>query len=169
MRLSVFLLLAAVSVFAGCVNYSWKSEVPEDRRTVFVGVFRNKSEVTTLGSALARQVAREFQREGTFGLSTLDAAALEVQGVVLGASSKMVAFDRESSVNRREHRFEAEAMVSFIDKKSGRVLVDNRKYKAVTSFLNGSDLASSQKDASERLAEDFARQIVDDALMLKWN
>ena len=29
-------------------------------------------------------------------------------------------------------------------------------------------MITSKKDASERLAEDFARQIVDDALTLNW-
>ncbi|MBR4894155.1 MAG: hypothetical protein IKZ36_03030 [Kiritimatiellae bacterium] len=153
---------------SGCANYTWKSSVPLENRSVFVAVFKNKSDVTGVGNSIARQVAREFQREGTYRLSAMDSAALEIQGIVDNVSSSLVALNREVGMSHREYRMKGIAKVSFIDKKSGRVLVDNRNYEAYTTFLSSGDMITSKKDASERLAEDFARQIVDDALTLNW-
>ena len=163
----VFFFALAI-VLSGCVNYTWKSSVPQEKRTVFVGVFKNRSEVTGIGNAFSRQAAREFQREGTYRLSAMDSAALEIQGTVEKVSSTLVALNREVGMSHREYRMKGIAKVSFIDKKSGRVLVDNRIYEAYTTFLSSGDMITSKKDASERLAEDFARQIVDDALTLNW-
>ena len=61
------------------------------------------------------------------------------------------------------------AEVSVVDRVNGRVLVDNKKYEASTAFMSGQDEnQTSQRDASGRLAEDLARQIVDDVLAVQW-
>lgn len=159
--------LAALS--SGCATYKWTSDVPEDKRTVFVPVFRNESEVTELGNVVTRQILREFQREGTFKISTSSDCALEIQGVIGSASISRVNSSIRDHINRRiERRFKSEAIVSFIDKKSGKVLVDNRKYIGRTTFYGDWDVLTLQRDASGRIAEDIARQIVDDVLNLKW-
>ena len=53
-------------------------------------------------------------------------------------------------------------------KLNGKVLVNDRRYTASTTFLVNDDTVTGERDASGRLAEDLARQIVDDALSLKW-
>ena len=40
--------------------------------------------------------------------------------------------------------------------------MNNRRYMAETTFLTRGDLLTSQRDAAARIAQDFARQIVDD-------
>ena len=164
---TVFAALMAALV-SGCANYSWRPAVPEDMRTVDVPTFRNESTVTELGSAVTTQILREFQREGTFKIRSAGDAALEVQGIVKNSDSRSVAYARKAGERNREHRLHATAIVSFIDKKTGRVLVDNRKYTATVSFLASDDILTGERDAANRLAEDFARQIVDDALALKF-
>lgn len=161
-------LCAALVAMAGCAGYSWKSAVPEEMRTVAVPTFRNESHVTGLGLAVAKQVRREFQREGTFRLAELEDCAVEVQGVVKSSSHDTLAYDRSVSERMREYELRAVAEVSFIDKKSGKVVVDNKRYRARTTFLAGDDILTGERDASGRLAEEFARQIVDDVLNCKW-
>lgn len=164
-----FFAFALVALSSGCATYKWTSDVPEDKRTVFVPVFRNESEVTELGNVVTRQILREFQREGTFKISTSSDCALEIQGVIGHASISRVNSSIRDHANRRmERRFKSEAFVSFIDKKSGKVLVDNRKYIGRTTFYGDRDVVTLQRDASGRIAEDIARQIVDDVLNLKW-
>lgn len=157
--------LAAV-LLAGCLPYTWTSSVPAERRTVAVPVFRNSSEVTELGAKVTTQILREFQREGTYSLAPLDACALEIQGEIKEAGSTTVAYERRTGARTREHRFVATAVVSFIDKVDRKVLVDRRSYEAETTYLVNDDLVTGERNASGRLAEDLARQIVDDALML---
>jgi hypothetical protein len=61
------------------------------------------------------------------------------------------------------------ALVSVIDKINGKVIVDNVEYSAGVAFASGStDLLTAKRDASGRLAEELARQIVDDVLAIKW-
>lgn len=158
-------LLAMVLV--GCqTSYTWRSGVPEEMRTVAVPVFKNTSDVTGLGSAVTTQVLREFQREGTFRLSSVDACAVEVLGEVKTAHSEAVAYERRTGARTREHRFTAAAVVSVMDKKAGKALIDGRKYTAETTYLANDDVLTGERDASGRLAEELARQIVDDVLML---
>ncbi len=159
----------AVLVLSGCASYRWTSAVPENRRTVAVPTFRNESNVTELGSIATRQILREFQREGTFRLARVGDAALEIQGTILSAKADIEAYDRRTGARGREYEMTAQAVVSFVDKLDGRVLVDNRRYFARTTFLVNDDIATGQRDASGRLADDLARQIVDDVLDYKWD
>lgn len=156
-------------VLTGCAtNYGWGPRVPADMRSVAVPTFRNESEVTELGSVTTRQVLREFGREGTFRISSVGAAAVEIQGVIKSASLGTLAYDRRAGLRSSSHEFKMTAEVSVIDKKTGRVLVNNREYEARTTLSVGQDYDTAQRDASGRLADDLARQVVDDVLNLNW-
>ena len=48
------------------------------------------------------------------------------------------------------------------------MLIDNRSYRAKASVTSGQDVTTSMRDASGRLADDLARQVVSDVLNLKW-
>lgn len=168
MRLSVVGLLLATFA-AGCASeYSWTSKVPKDMRTVSVPVFRNESEVTELGSVTARQLLREFQREGTFKIAEVGGSAVEIQGVIKSANAGTSGYNRGTGMRFSNFDFTAVAEISVVDKKRGKVLVDNRRYEARTTFIGSDDYLTSRRDASGRLAEDLARQVVDDVLSLKW-
>ena len=162
-------LAVACLALGGCgTSYSWRSSVPENLRTVSVPTFRNESDVMELGAVATRQVLREFQREGTFKIRSTDEAAIEIQGVIKSASANVNAYDRRSGMRVSAYKAGAEAEVSVIDRRSGKVLVNNRKYQAYADFTAGQDLTTAQRDASGRLMEDLARQVVDDVLNLKW-
>ena len=153
----------------GCgTDYCWRSSVPEDVRTVSVPTFRNESDVMELGAVATRQLLREFQREGTFKIRSTGDAALEVQGVVRSASSDIAAYDRRSGGRILARTLSADVAVSVVDKRNGRVLIDNRIYRPQVGYTSGQDVTTAQRDASGRLAEDLARQVVDDVLNLKW-
>ena len=135
-----------------------------------VPVFANESNATRLGSTITRQILREFQREGTFCIAGVEDAAIEVQGTVVKADSDIAAYDITASHRNREYRFRAECKVSLIDRHASpaRVVVNNRVYHAETTYNATNDQITGERDAMGRLAEDFARQIVDDVLNRKW-
>lgn len=168
MRFTQIMAAALLAAAAGCSTYSWRPEVPEGARTVAVSTFRNEGDVTEMGPVVARQVLREFEREGTYKIATLDDCALEVQGCIKNADSSVTAYERRTGARNRERRFSATAVVSFIDKRAGKVLVNDRRYTATTTFLVNDDTVTGERDATGRLAEELARQIVDDALSLRW-
>ena len=168
MRFTKIMAAALLAASSGCSLYSWRPEVPEGARTVAVSTFRNEGDVTEMGPVVARQVLREFEREGTYKIATLADCALEVQGYIKSVGSSVTAYERRTGARNRERRFNVTAVVSFIDKRNGKVLVNDRRYTASTTFLVNDDTVTGERDASGRLAEDLARQIVDDALSLKW-
>ena len=159
-------LLAAAT--AGCGTYRWTPDVPEDMRTVAVPEFMNETDVPGLGAAVTRHTLREFQREGTFGIRRSGSAAVEVQGVLKKADRTPMTYDRNYGMRASEYRMAVYAEVSLVDKASGTVLANNRRYKAETTFMSGRDLLTGRANAMDRLAGDLARQIVDDVRNLDW-
>ena len=164
-------LIGGVLVLALCgcgTSYCWRPTTPEGMRTVSVPTFRNESDVVEIGAVAARQLLREFQREGTFRIRANGEAALEVQGTIKSASPMMSAYDRRSRARTAAYDCTAEAEVSVVDKRSCKVLIDNRIYRASTTMTAGQDRTSAMRDASGRLMDDLARQVVDDVVGLKW-
>lgn len=165
----LFFSAAVAALVSGCGStYSWRSSVPENMRTVCVPTFRNESDLNELGAISTRQVLREFQREGTFAIRGTDEAALEVQGIVKSVSIGGTAYSRRTYGRQYAGVMTATIEVSIIDKRAGSVLIEARNYTAKASAMWGSDMTTAERDASGRLADDLARQIVDDVLRLKW-
>ena len=165
MKMSRICHLASISLalaLAGCTSYRWTSSVPEELRTVAVPVFENRTSSAELGPIVTQYVLREFQREGTFSIRRSGSSALEVQGSIVKTSREAAAFDRGYGSRASEYRYIVTAEVSLINKDTGKVLLNNRRYVAETTFLTRGDLLTSQRDAASRIAQEFASQIVDD-------
>ena len=167
MRKTVALLLS-LALLSGCSAYRWTSSVPSDMRTVAVPTFRNETDVVELGAVATRQTLREFQREGTFRIASREDAALELQAVLKAAPAGLLGYKRFQSMRAYELRFSLVAEVTLVDRRNGKVLFDSRPYKAETSFLSDTDVVTARRDAAGRLAEDLARQIVDDVAGFGW-
>ncbi len=173
MKKSVVYRLSAVvlslAALAGCASYRWTSSVPEELRTVAVPVFENRTSSAELGPIVSQYVLREFQREGTFAIRRAGDSSLEVQGVIVKASRDPAAFNRGYGSRASEYRYTVTAEVSLINKDTGKVLLNNRRYVAETTFLTRGDLLTTQRDAAARIAQEFARQIVDDVTAFDYN
>ena len=157
----------AAALLAGCANYRWTSSVPAEMRTVQVPVFIDKSNLTETGPVVTRQVLREFQREGTFKVLA-DGAALEVQGTVLSATGTDMNANYKNGRRTHGGTLRIVASVSVIDKRAGRVLVDNRQLAGEAPFSSGQDANTAKRDAAGRAADDLARNIVDMVTTLNW-
>ena len=168
LAVSCWLLVVSAAVCGCATDYSWRSSVPADARTVTVPTFRNESNVSEVGALASRQLLREFQREGTFKVRASGEAAIEVQGVIKSVTPAMSAYNRRAGGRVAAYDLSATAEISVIDKRTRKVLVDNRKYVANATFTAGQDRTTAVRDASGRLMDDLARQVVDDILNLKW-
>ncbi len=162
-RTGLALALAALAL-SGCANYRWTSRVPEEMRTVAVPVFENRTMSAELGVIVSQYVSREFQREGTFSLRRAGASSIEVQGSVVKAERHPVSFDRAYGSRADEYRYLVTVEVSIVNKDVGRVLQAGRPYTGETTFLVQGDLLTAQRNAAQRIAQDLARQIVDDVV-----
>jgi len=162
------LIVAALALgLGGCASYTWTSAVPEEYRTVAVPVFENRTKDAELGPIAAQYTRREIQREGTFKLKRTGRAAIEIQGAIVGARRGALTYDRSLGTRANSYRYTVTAEISVIDKKNGKVLLDNRRYVAETSFLTQNDLLTGQRNAAARIGQDLGRQIVDD--LVAWS
>ncbi len=165
---AVAMVLCMVSLCGCKTSYQWTNKTPEDMRTVSVPVFRNESDVTELGAVTTRQVLREFQREGTFKIRDVGDSAIEIQGVVKSAGASMGKGARSSGQRLASYVMTMTAQVSVVDKKRGRVLINNKTYKADTLIMANGDQLTAKRDASGRIADILARKIVDDVVAMQW-
>jgi len=164
-----FLAVALATAAAGCKSgYVWRPSVPTDMRTVSVPTFRNESSLTELGSTMATQMLREFQREGTFRVRAVGDAALEVQGVVKSVGGALTVRSRRDALRQASYEVDATVEISVIDKRAHKVLMDNRRYVAHATYTASDDHATAERDAAGRLSDDLAQQVVDDILNMKW-
>ena len=161
--LQTFIVVALMAAATGgCASYTWTSSVPEEYRTIAVPTFENRSNDAELGPMTTQYTRRELQREGTFKLRRTGDAAIELQGVIVSAHRGALTYDRTLGTLANSYRYVVTAEISVIDKKNGKVLLDNRKYVAETSFLTHNDLLTGQRNAAARIGQDLGRQIVDD-------
>ncbi len=163
--LFIVALLSAV-LFSGCAGYKWGASVPQEYRKISVPVFENMTTVSEIGPIVSQYTLREFQREGSFKIVRPENAVIEVQGVLQSMTRKGIAYDRGQGMRASEYRYEIVADVTFVDKKNGKVLLERKGIKGETSFLTNDDLLTGQRNASFRIADDIARQIVNEALAL---
>ena len=159
--------LAGVALFAaglaGCASYSWRSAVPEEYRTIAVPVFENRTNAAELGPIATQYTRRELQREGTFKLKrTSEEPAIELQGAIVNVRRGALTYDRSLGTRANSYRYLVTAEISVIDKRTGKVLLNNRRYTAETTFLTQNDLLTGQRNAAARIGQDLGRQIVDD-------
>ncbi len=159
----VTFVLGGVALLSGCAGYTWGTSVPEEFRTVSVPVFENLTEVSELGPIVTQYTLREFQREGTFRVARPADAAVEVQGALRMMDRSGVSYDRGRGMRATEYRYVIVADVSFVDKRNGKVLLEKKGIVGETTFLTHNDLLTGQKNAAARIAQDIARQIVNEA------
>ncbi|MGN0852869.1 MAG: LPS assembly lipoprotein LptE [Kiritimatiellia bacterium] len=169
MKTRLLFLSVAALLAAGCSSYRWTSRVPDEIRTVAVPVFENRTQAAELGPVVTQYVLREFQREGTFSIRRPGDSSIEVQGVIRDATRLHIAYDRAFGTRASEYRYVVTADVSLVNKDTGKILVENRPYKAETTFQVQNDLLTGQRNAAARIAQELARQIVDDVLSYPYN
>ena len=126
----------------------------------------NLTEASEMGPTVTQYTLREFQREGSFKVVRPDDAAIEVHGVIRKMMRLGIAYDRARGMRASEYRYEILADVSFVDRRKGKVLVERKGLNGETTFLTQNDLLTGQKNAAARIAQDLARQIVNEALAL---
>lgn len=158
--------LCSAALLSGCAGYTWGTSVPEEYRTVAVPVFENLTSFSELGPIVTQYTLREFQREGSFKVVRPSEAAIEVQGVVQSMKRGAASYDRTGSLRASEYRYVVSADVTFVDKRNGKVLLERKGITGETTFLTQNDLLTGQKNASARIAQDIARQVVNEAVAL---
>ena len=93
--------------------------------------------------------------------------ALETGRYALAVDMLMEAVSAAPDVLETRRLLRAAQIANF--RRNGKVMVNNRKYTAETTYFSDADMATARRDASGRAAEDLARQIVDDVTSCRWD
>ncbi len=156
---SLVLLLSA-----GCASYRFGSAVPEELRTIAVPVFENASGFPKIDATVTQYVLREFQREGTFKIASLDDASVKLLGKLVRSDQQPLNYDRNFGSRTSEYRYTLVAEITLVERGTGKLLIDGQQIRANTTFLTHGDMLTGMQDAGPRIAKELSRAIVDAVL-----
>ena len=159
---SLFLFLTA-----SCASYRIGSAVPQELRTIAVPVFENASGFPELDATVTQYVLREFQREGTFKIASMDDASGKLLGKLIRADLQSLNYDRGYGARTSEYRYTLVAEITLVERGTGKLLIDGERIKANTTFLTHGDMLTGMQDAGPRIAKELSRSIVD-AVLAYW-
>ncbi|MDD4016581.1 MAG: LPS assembly lipoprotein LptE [Kiritimatiellae bacterium] len=166
-RLAPLFLATALLAAAGCATYKFGSAVPEELRTIAVPVFENASGYPEIDAVVTQYVLREFQREGTFKIRSLDNASLKLLGKLVKTETQSLNYDRNYGSRTSEYRYTLVAEITLVERGTGKLLIDAMPVKANTTFLTHGDMLTGMQDAYPRIAKELARAITD-AVLAQW-
>jgi len=165
--LTCSVLVSVLLAGAGCSSYKFGSSVPEELRSVAVPVFENETGFPEIDASVTQYVLREFQREGTMRISSMENASLKLLGKLVESTPQPLNYDRNYVSRSSEYRFELAAEITLVERGTGKLLIDNLTVKANTTFLTRGDMLTGLQDAYPRVSKELARNIVD-AVLAHW-
>ena len=163
------LALGSLSLFlaAGCASYRVGSTVPDELRTIAVPVFENASGFPEIDATVTQYVLREFQREGTFKIASLEDAWVKLLGKLVKSDLQSLNYDRSFGSRTSEYRYALVAEITLVERGTGKLLIDGLPVKANTTFLTHGDMLTGMQDAGPRIAKELSRAIAD-AVLAHW-
>ncbi len=156
--------LSALILICGCASYRFTSNIPAESRSIAVPVFENESGFPELDAIVTQYTLREFQREGTFKIKTIDNAAYKLYGTIKRVQPSPVNYDRNFGSRASEYEYKVTALITLVESSTGKMLMNEVPIKTHTSFLTQGDMLTGMQDANPRLAKELSQAIVDTVL-----
>lgn len=146
---------------AGCAGYKLGpvNGVAAGARSVQIAPFANKTMEPRLTDALAIEMRRELQRDGTFRLATHGDGDIVVTGVLTNFNRHEISFVPADVLTVRDYRLSLTAVVTATDRTAGKTLLNAQPVTGYTLVRVGSDLTSSERQALPLLAADLAKHV----------
>ncbi len=134
----------------------------KDVHTIFVPVFRNNTLQPQIEGIVTDTVARQFQQDGTYALSSHDNA-----DVILNCTIERITRTPARSVTGNvllTTEFDLSLLASYqlVDRRTGKVL-DSGQANGTTSFFVGNDITQDERQALPLAAEQLAVRLVSTA------
>lgn len=171
MRALTLLLSCALALaLCGCAGYHLGAVngPPAGTRTVEVLPFNNQTLQPRLGDALTQALRERFQVDGTYRLVTGGQPGdVVVSGTITKYDRETMGYLNTDSTTPQNYRVGATVHVVVRDSTSGKLLLD-KDIKGHTLVNVGADLASAERQAAPLLADDIARNIVEELTEGGW-
>jgi len=156
-------LLLAILATTGCAGYKLGpvNRMAGGSRSVQIAPFANKTLEPRLTDALAIEMRRELQRDGTFRLATHGDGDIVVTGVLTNFNRHEMSFAPTDVLTVRDYRLSLTALVTATDRVAGKTLLNAKPVTGYTLIRVGSDLTSSERQALPLLAADLAKHVTE--------
>jgi len=163
MRLpGIFLVGAAAVLLAGCAGYHLgpvNGGVAREK-SIEILPFNNQTLQPRLGDAVTQALRERMQVDVTYRLATQGAGDVVVSGVRTRYHRQGLSFLSKDATTTENYRVDIVAHVVVRERATGKLLLE-KNVTAYTLVNVGTDLASSERQASPLLAEDLARNIAE--------
>ena len=163
MRLPViFLVCAATVLLAGCAGYHLGpvSGGSAREKSIEILPFNNQTLQPRLGDAVTQALRERMQVDVTYRLATDGAGDVVVSGVITRYHRQGLSYLSKDATTTQNYRVDVVAHVIARERATGKTVLD-KNVAAYTLVNVGTDLASSERQASPLLAEDLARNIAE--------
>src|SRR5277367_1352656 len=163
MRLpGIFFVGVAAMALVGCAGYHLGpvNGAVAGEKSVEILPFNNQTLQPRLGDTVTQALRERMQADGTYHLDTHGQGDVVVTGVITRYHRFGLSYLNSDVSTTQNYRINITAHVVVRERATGKVLLD----KDVTGYalVNvGTDLASSERQASPLLAEDLARNIAE--------
>ena len=159
MMLSLFPLVFAFWA-GGCAGYRLgpTSGLAAGDKSVQIAPFLNRTLEPRLSDALALQLRKQLQRDGTYRLASHDDGDVIVTGTIVRYDRLELSFQPSDVLTVRDYRLRMTAHVTARERASGKMLLD-QPVTGTTLVRVGNDFASSERQALPLLADDLARNV----------
>jgi hypothetical protein len=160
MRLPAIFLVGAAALLAGCAGYHLG---PVDggvarEKSIEVLPFNNQTLQPRLGDAVTQALRERLQVDVTYHLATHGPGDVVVSGVITRYHRQGLSYLNKDATTTENYRVNIVAHVVVRERASGKLLLE-KNVGAYALVSVGTDLASSERQASPLLAEDLARNI----------
>lgn len=161
MRLPVILSVCA-ALLAGCAGYHLGpvNGGAAREKSIEVLPFNNQTLQPRLGDAVTQALRERLQVDVTYRLVTQSDGAgdVVVTGVITRYHRQGLSYLNKDATTTQNYRVDVVAHVVARERATGKTLLD-KNVTAYTLVNVGTDLASSERQATPQLAEDLARNI----------
>ena len=112
-----------------------------------------------LTDAVATELRRELQRDGTFRLAANDDADVIVTGTITRYNRRELSLSPADTLTVRDYRLSLTAQVTARERGSGKILLADHPVTGYAVIRVGSDITSTERQALPELAADLARRV----------
>lgn len=151
-------VLALAALFCGCAGYHIGPVKPhylESIHSIAVNTFTNNTYLPRIEVLVTNTVIKQLQQDGTYRLTTPEAADAVLKGEIRGVGRNPVRSLRGNVLATTEFNLSITVRYT-LTTRDGRVLAGPADIAGTTSFFVGNDVASDQRQALPLAAEDLA-------------
>jgi hypothetical protein len=164
-------LLALLALgLCGCAGYKLgpSNGMSAREKSVQINPFPNQTMEPRLTDAVALQLRKQLQRDGTYDLATHGDGDIIMSGVITRYNRGEVTLSSNDILLVRDFQVSLTAVVTARDRSSGKLLLDHQAVTGYTLVRVGADLTSSERQALPLLADDLAQKIISLLADGKW-